>query len=229
MSENEPLIPNLGEMPASETGDDVIDNEVNQQADLSDNPSNEEQIPNKDKETLEEEERTKATNSMLSGWKDDRKRLSTTEKENQEMRTKLARYEEKDEDFLGLSEDERVDKMVERREADTKAKHEKEEQEVESEIRWHKAKDPFFGTNEKRIMANASGFNCKSLKDAIKITKQQDKLVKDAKGTSKYKDNQQKNADGVGGSKAGGKHTSSYNAKVDKNKSISQLYQEGGI
>lgn len=228
---NAPQIPsNLGGMPDPVTGEyDSNDTEEDQLETSEENTdTGETQIPNKDDETLEAEKR-EASNAMLEGWKGDRERLSSIEKENQEYREKLARYEEKDEDFLDLSEDERVNKMVERREADKKAKDDREKAETDSEIRWHRSKDPYFKDNEKRILKNAVAFNSSSLTDAIKITKQQDALTAKAEGTKNYHDSRKKQADGVGGSKAGGKITSGYDKKTDGNKSISQLYEEGGV
>jgi len=227
MSLEDPQIPNnIGGMPDPETGEYSNDTEEDSQQSSTEENSTGEQIQNEDEKTTKVDE---ASNAMLEGWKGDRERLSTIEKENQEYRRKLTKYEETDEDFLGLSEDERVNKMVERRESDKKAKDDREKAETDSEIQWHRSKDPYFKDNEKRILENAVAFNSGSLVDAIKITKQQDALVQKTEGTQKYHDNRKKGADGAGKKQAGGTTSSTYDSKIDGNKSISQLYEEGGV
>jgi len=165
--------------------------------------------------------------AIFDSWREDREALTQLEQENREMRERLAREEANDEELLNLPEEERVNKLVERRENERRTAQDREQRETQSEIRWHKLRDPFFKENEQRILKNAIDFNSKSLADAIKITKQQDELIKQAIATGKYHDTRKAQADGVGNSVAGGKVGTSYDPKVDSNKSLADMYREG--
>ena len=246
---NEPLMPsNLGGMPDPETGEynsnDTSGEEIQQTPPEEENldgayqeaPEEETEIKNQENNQSQEEPikqedkaREEAKKALLEGWGTDRDRNSELTKENIDLREKLARYEEEDEDFLGLSEKERVDKLVERREKERQLKEEREKAETDSEINWHRANDPYFQQNQERILKNAVAFNSSSLADAIKVTKNQDALTKQSSATTKYNDKRKKAATGAGKGKSGGTHVTDYDPKVDGDKSISQLYSEGGI
>lgn len=227
---SEPLMPLVGAMPDNtgelETNDPIVATQP--QEAIVETPIGEE-IPNPIVETPVTTQPVEDPNkAIFESWREDREALTQLEQENREMRERLAREEANDEELSNLPEDERVTKLVERRENERRVTQEREKRETESEIRWHKLRDPFFKENEQRILKNAVDFNSKSLADAIKITKQQDELIKQAIATGKYHDTRKKEANGVGNSVAGGKIGSSYDPKVDGTKSIADLYREGG-
>lgn len=172
---------------------------------------------------------TQHLEDVYSGWREDRERLAQVEKERTELEERVASFEEKDEELANLSEEDRIKKIVEIREKANEAKKEADRQSAESEVRHYRLTDKFFRDNESRVMKNVIDFNLNSIADGIKMTKGQDTTSQQAQTQARADERRKQNAAGQGGGSAQGRPTQSYDPKVDGEKSISQLYLEGGI
>lgn len=169
---------------------------------------------------------------LVEGWKEDRARLDTLAAENLELKDKLSkvRQPEEDEEFEGLTEREKVDRIIAKRDEEAKANEEKEKAEVEGEIRFYERTDPFFRDHKKEVIQVAADFNAKNLSQAIMILKNQYTAAGKATGNAQYDDKRKKDAAGLGGGNAGGRPAiRPYDPKTDGNKSYGDLYREGGM
>ena len=169
---------------------------------------------------------------LVEGWKEDRARLDQLAAENLELKDKLSkiRQPEEDEEFEGLTEREKVDRIIAKRDEEAKAAETKEKAEVEGEIRFYERTDPFFRDHKKEVIQVAADFNAKNLSQAIMILKNQYTAAGKAIGNAKYDDKLKKNAAGQGGGNAGGSPAvKPYDPKTDARKSYGDMFRDGGF
>jgi hypothetical protein len=170
---------------------------------------------------------------IIDGWREDRQRLDALEIENRELKDKLSKgrtQQDEDEELEGLSESEKVNRIVERREKEKEEKEKAEKEEVEREVRFYERTDPFFKENKAKVIQIAADFNVKNLAQAIAIAKGQFQAAGNAAGNQQYHDNRKRNAGGMGGGNAGGsQQVKPYDPKADSGKSFGDFYREAGI
>jgi len=175
---------------------------------------------------------TQQFTELIEGWREDRKALDELTLKNRELEDQLSKVRQPDEDeeFEGLSEREKVDRIIAKRDEEAKTAEEKEKTEVEGEIRFYEKTDPFFRDHKEEVVKIAADFNAKNLAQAITILKSQYVAAGKATGDAQYNDARKKNAAGVGGGNAGGQPaTKPYDAKTDGRKSFGDLYREAGV
>lgn len=124
-----------------------------------------------------------STDKITQGWAEDRAKLEETQEENRRMKIQLAREkgDEEDEELDGMTEDERVDYLVKKKETaknnDTVAKKE-----------FNKSELRFFRTTNKDFVANEKGIlkfqkeNGLTLPQSTKLFMSQQEAIKKAKG-----------------------------------------------
>lgn len=179
---------------------------------------------------------------IIEGWKEDRMLLATSETENrtlrdqvEQLKNRLGRYEyeedEEDKEIEGLSRQEREQRIVERHEKQKAESLAKQQEEVASEKRWMRSSSPYFRANEKAILENAVKFNCTSLAQAEMITKAQFTAAERVKKAAEIEATRKRDAGGAtpGGTNSGVPVVKGYDPARDRNKSIRDIYREGGI
>lgn len=179
---------------------------------------------------------------IIEGWKEDRVALQASENENRTLRdenaqlkNKLARYESgedegEDDEFAGLSREERERRIVEKHQKAETEKAERTRQEVAREISFHERTDPEFRANKDAVLKLAASFNCTSLEQAMKFWRAQKAVAERAK-KSALKENERKGDAGVtpGGNGGQGNRATGYDPARDGGKSIRDIYAEEGI
>lgn len=239
---NEPQMPSFNDAPQDPVEVTEQTNQVepnpNEVAQVNQGEGTESETPEVPAEGQESETPTPAPEpnqqftEIIEGWREDRTKLEELITRNRELEDKLSKYSqpEEDEEFEGLTEREKVDRIIAKREEEARAKEEAEQAEVESEIRFYERSDQFFRENKAKVLQVAADFNAKNLAQAITILKSQFVAAGKAVGNANYNDNLKKNASGIGGSNAGGKPTyKPYDPKTDGRKSFGDLYREGGL
>lgn len=199
--------------------------------DSSKEENNQDGTPNEDKGKSDGEKSKDdlpENDEIVEGWREDRKKLTTLKEENRGLKSKLAKYEAEDEDYSDLSDEERVQKIIEKREKEKEKRLKEEDEEIKEEIRFFKRTDKFFKANEKEILKVAVDFNTSTLAQAIGIYKKIQDRIEKASKIKKNDDKRQKNADGRSGGDNNGKTPKiiKYDPKVDSKKSISDIYHE---
>lgn len=179
-------------------------------------------------------------NEVVKSWKEDRENLSKFEKENSELRdmlaqtkNKLSQYEsdeedEEDKELEGLSRADREAKIVERHNQRKADEQTRIATEVEKEKSFMRASEPFYKENEKAVLANAVKFDCKTLEQAVKITKEITSAVERAEKARLIEEKRKLDASGVQPTGTTGNTTprnSAYNPDTDRSKSIRDLYR----
>lgn len=163
---------------------------------------------------------------IIEGWKEDRTLLEKSVKENRELKDSLAnlksrlgKYEseenEEGEDDRNLSPSQREQKIIERYEAEKKAKLTAQREEVAREIGFLERTDPYFRENKNGILKVAADFNAQNLEQAIKIHRAQTAIAK-------------KNQAPVA-PKPPVAPVKRYDHSVDAGRSIADIYRMGGI
>lgn len=241
---NEPKTPDFGVQDPPEVEDQnqqdtqPVQNNENEGAD--EEPQNDFSPPNAIKKQQEEEapegqqqQTEQNIDSIVEGWQEDRKLLDKLKKENQELQKQYSK-EEIDfdsEEFEGLSDKEKFDKAYEKRKELEQRQQELEQAEVESEARFMSVKYPEqFAKNKEAIIKYAGDKSMNSLEQAMWAWIGEQKAQQKFDADQKYLDKQKKNAGGTtGGSGKSGTGVGKYDPKTDKDKSIADLYREGGF
>jgi hypothetical protein len=239
---SEPQMPSFNDSPQDpvevaqqETIDEpnpVDNSELNQGEET---PSETPEVPEEGQEgetPLPSPEPNQQFTEIIEGWREDRTKLDELVNKNRELEEKLSKFSqpEEDEEFEGLSEREKVDMVIAKREEEARTKEEAERAEVEGEIRFYERTDPFFSSNKAQVLKVAADFNAKNLAQAITILKSQFKAAGKAVGDANYNNNLKRNASGIGGRNAGGTPTyKPYDPKTDGVKSFGDLYRDGGF
>lgn len=148
------------------------------------------------------------TVQLKKGWEEDRLRLEKLEEEHRDLKLRLS-SREGEEDLSGLTEDERVEKLLAKREAEKQQEAERAKTKEASEIKYLRITDKFFVDNEKEIMRLKKEEGL-TLSQSVKIFKKQQELI------SKIKPVEQK------------KEINVIKKKDDNSsKSFGQMYREG--
>jgi hypothetical protein len=179
---------------------------------------------------------------IINGWKEDRTALAASETENrtlrdqnEQLKNRLSRYEtsedEGDRDFDGLSRQEQERLIVERHEKQKAEAEERTKAEVAREIAFHERTDPEFRANKPAILKIAASFNATSLDQAKKIWKAQFTASERTRKAAEIEAARKREAaNGIPGGTDNSKPViQGYNPQVDGNKSIRDMYREGGI
>lgn len=164
---------------------------------------------------------------VLGGWSEDRNRNDELERENFDLKRRLAETKSiDDEEDEELDMDERVSREIKRRESNTTAEMELDKKLAERQVAHLKVRSPYFRNNEEKVLKFAIDAKV-SLSEANKIMQERDGVNK--KTVNKADDKRKKNAS-QDTSKKSGKGTvgtTKYDPKTDGEKSISELLREG--
>lgn len=155
----------------------------------SEKPQSETPSAGEKTEPVEPVKDSKQFDDIISGWKEDRETLAGVQKENSELKAKLSKLEEQEsyEEYSDLSESERIDAIVKKRESETQQASELEKQQTQKEIQFYERTDTYFAQNKARVLDIAVKFNAQNLSQAIMIAKGQDNVVKTPKAPAKPK------------------------------------------
>lgn len=126
------------------------------------------------------------TEPLKKAWEEDRSRLDKLEEENRELKLKLSTQNKEGEDLEGLTEEERVEKLLARREEEKAREKEASAEKEKREIRFLKTTDKFFVENEKEIMKlkREEGL---TIQQAAKIVRKQSDLIAKYQGNKPEK------------------------------------------
>jgi len=156
------------------------------------------------------------TEKITQGWADDRAKLEETESENRRMKIQLSKNKEseEDEELDGMTEDERVSYLVNKKETARKNDSVTKKELDKSEIKFKRLTNKYFANNEKGILKFKRD-NDLTLTQSIKLFKNTEEEIKKAKGKGKIPVQNQKSKGNV----------RVYDRKADQNKSISDLFR----
>lgn len=157
---------------------------------------------------------------VVDSWSKSEARQSELERENFELKQKLADSSSLSDDE-DLDEDEIINRKVEAklqaREAESKFNTEK----TEREANFLRKTNPFFRKNEKKVFETAIATKV-TITEATNILKEREKITKTAQKNTKGADTSVK-----GGSKGGNvRSEKGYDTKKDGNKSFEDLFRE---
>ena len=215
MAQNEPIIPVMD-------GDKIVDETIEKQPvkDQTPDKAGASETEKGATPTVSEEQ----YKNLMEGWKEDREYFNSEIKKLRGEAKNPHLTEIEEDELEGLTEKERVEKIIKFRDERKVAVEEAELKAVKSEIRFFERTDKLFADNKKEILKVATDYNSPSLSQAMLIWKglTADKVRKDAQ----YHDERKKGADGKGGGSAAGKPAGKpYDAKADANKSYGDFYR----
>lgn len=159
------------------------------------------------------------TDKIAKGWAEDRQKLETIEEENRRLKIQLSQRkgdEDDDDELDGMTEDERVEYLVNKKEREKQQQTTAQKEREKSELR-------FFRTTNRQFIANEKGIlkfqkeNGLDLKQATKLYMAQQEAIKKAKGTGNTV-NHQRNAQAPQGQRV-------YNKATDMGKSFGEFFR----
>jgi hypothetical protein len=115
------------------------------------------------------------TVTIKKGWEEDRERLDRLEEENKDLKIRLS-ARDGEEDMSQLTEDERVEKLLAKRELEKKQSQEHAEEKEKRELKYLRVTDKFFVENEKDILRLKKEEGL-TLSQSVKIFKKQQELI----------------------------------------------------
>jgi hypothetical protein len=166
-------------------------------------------------ETPDDDERYK---TLTEGWREDRLEAERLRNENRIIKDRLQKVKPEDEEeYDGLSDEERINAKMAKREEERKSREAEELEAVRRDIRFHERTDPVFKENKDAILKIAERINAVNLEQAIKVFMEITQTVKVTKGAPEKPK-----------PKAPPKRTIP-NDKKDEDKSFGDLFREGGV
>jgi len=220
-------MPSFNEELPDDSGKDNAGGEENKESETDNDPAGSEKgekpsspeakkTPEEISKEFEDKEK-----KLTEGWREDRLEAERLRNENRLMRERMSKQKEAedDEEYEGLSDEERINKKMAKREADKKAREEEELEAIKRDIRFHERTDPVFKANKERILAIAEKINAVSLEQAIKVFMEISQTAKDTKGEMKVQEKP----------KPKPAPKKKYDKKADENKSFGDMFREGGI
>lgn len=209
------------------TGTENAGNEEDKESDTNnDSAGNEkgEKPSSSEPKTLEEisKEFGEKEKKLIEGWREDRLEAERLRNENRLMRERLSKQkeaEDDDEEYEGLSDEERINRKMAKREAEKKAREEEELEAIKRDIRFHERTDPVFKANKEQILAIAEKINAINLEQAIKVFNEISQVVKNTKSEMKLREKPKPKL----------APKKKYDRKADENKSFGDMFREGGI
>jgi primosomal protein N' len=122
------------------------------------------------------------TEPIIKSWEEDRQKLDSLEEENKKLKIELSKYGrgEDDEKLDGMTEDERIDYLLKKKEEEKKAEEASKAEKEKRELRFLKIKDKYFVENEKEIVKLAKDEGL-TVKQALSIHQKQAEMIKKLK------------------------------------------------
>ena len=221
----EPQMPSFNEEIKDPIGDDNAGGEKKESESNNDSAGTDKDEKSKSDASKSDEGGTPKDDErftkLTEGWREDLLENEKLRNENRIMKDKLSKTknEDEDEEYEGLSDEERINKKMAKRETESKARQEEELEAVKRDIRFHERTDPVFKAHKQEILAIAEQINAKNVEQAIKVYLKIVQTAKEkAKGTTPVEKPKPKTAP-----------KKTYDKKEDENKSFGDMFREGGV